>query len=207
MSPRPMAQIRLAGTGAWIGIALFCAIGIAVQFLRPDLDWLQAPMSFYLLGAYGYWLQAGYFALACAMVALAYAYYHALAPRARSAAPALLFALAAIGLCVTAVADGNLPQRAPTLEGWVHGTSAQAAFLFATTAMLLQAWRLRGDPAWRGRFALAFGWAALCFAAVWALSFWRDVPRGLAQKIVIALIVGWLAVSAAWLRRGFPRRD
>ncbi|HJR75219.1 MAG TPA: DUF998 domain-containing protein [Luteimonas sp.] len=204
-STRPMAQTRSAATIAIAGLAFFCAVAIAVQFLRTDLDWRLAPMSFYLLGAYGYWLQAAYFALAGALVMIAYAYYSALSPQARSGAPALMFVLAAVGLCTTAVADSNSLQRAPTLEGWVHGTSAQAAFLFVTTAMLLQAWRLRGDPAWRARFALAFGWAAVCFAAVWLLSFWRELPRGLAQKAVIALIVGWLALSAAWLKRGASR--
>ncbi len=201
-----MAQARSAATGALIGLAAFCTAAVAVQFLRPDLDWLQAPMSFYLLGPYGYWLQAAYFALAYALAGLAFGYHRALAPQARSAAPAVMFALAAIGLCVTAVADSNLPRREPTLQGWVHGTSAQAAFLFVTTAMLLQSWRLRGDARWRSRFAPAFLWAAVCFAAVWILSFWRDAPRGLSQKAVIALIVGWLALSASWLRRGAGSR-
>lgn len=203
---RQTARIRSTAIGVLAGLALFCIVGVAVQFLRPDLDWRQAPMSFYLLGPYGYWLQAAYFALAGTLVALGYGYYRSLAADARSGAPALMFALAAIALCATAVADSNLPQRAPTLQGWVHGTSAQAAFLFVTTAMLLQSWRLRGDAGWRSRFAPAFAWAAVCFAAVWVLAFWREAPRGLAQKVVIALIVGWLALSAAWLRRGAASR-
>ena len=196
-----MARTATLANAALAGVSLFSLIAVAVQCLRPDLDWRQAPMSFYLSGAYGLWLQAAYFALAGALATVGFAYYRTLASSARSGAPVLLFSLAALGLATTAVADSNLPQRDAGLQGWVHGTAAQAAFLFATTAMLLQAWRLRGDPDWRRRSAFAFAWAISCFAAVWLLAFWRELPRGLTQKTVIAAIVGWLALSAWWLRR------
>ncbi len=191
---------RRLATAALAGVSVFALVGVAVQFLRPDLDWRHAPMSFYLLGAYGLWLQAAYCVLGGALLLLAAGYYRALQPQARSAAPGLLFAMAAAGLCVTAIADSNLPQREPTLQGWLHGVAAQTAFLCVTTAMLLQSWRLRADPRWRSRFARAFLLAIAAFAAVWVLALWREAPRGLAQKAVIALIVGWLALAAAWLR-------
>lgn len=197
----PTAPVRRLATAALAGVSVFALVCAAVQWLRPDLDWQQAPMSFYLLGPYGIWLQAAYCALACALVLLAVGYYRALQPQARSGAPVLLFAIAALGLCVTAIADSNLPQRAPTLQGWLHGVAAQTAFLCVTTAMLLQSWRMRGDAHWRPRFASAFLLAAIAFAAVWIVAFWRDAPRGLAQKAVILLIVGWLAMAALWLRR------
>lgn len=200
-NPSDSASVRTSAKAASIGTAVFVLACLSVQFLRPDLDWRQAPMSFYLLGPYGLWLQAGYLALAAALLSIGYGYYRALARQARSVAPALMFALAALGLGVTAIADGNLPQRPPSLEGWLHGVGAQTAFLCSTTAMLLQAWRLRGDPLWRRRFAPAFALAALCFAAVWALSLWHGLPRGLAQKCVIALIAAWLALASAWLWR------
>lgn len=197
----PTAPVRRMATAALAGVSVFALMCAAVQWLRPDLDWQQAPMSLYLLGPYGVWLQAAYCALACALVLLAAGYYRALQPQARSGAPVLLFAIAALGLCVTAIADSNLPQSAPTLQGWLHGVAAQTAFLCVTTAMLLQSWRMRADAHWRPRFARAFLLAAVAFAAVWALAFWRDAPRGLAQKVVILLIVGWLAMAALWLRR------
>ncbi|TWI04586.1 uncharacterized protein DUF998 [Luteimonas cucumeris] len=191
----------MLATAALVGLGVFVLAGVAVQFLRADLDWLHAPMSFYLLGPYGVWLQIAYFALAGTLVLLGTGYYRALSLQARSGAPLLLFAVAAVALCVTAIADSNLPRREPTLQGWMHGVAAQTAFLCVTTAMLLQSWRLRGDARWRRRFALAFALAAIAFIAVWVLAFWRDAPRGLAQKTVVALIVGWLALATVWLRR------
>ncbi|WP_262378568.1 hypothetical protein [Luteimonas viscosa] len=46
-----------------------------------------------------------------------------------------------------------------------------------------------------------FPWALACFAAIWVLALWRDLPRGLSQKAVIALIVGWLGAVALLLQR------
>lgn len=192
---------RQLGTVASVGIGCFVLVAVAVQFLRTDLDWRHAPLSFYLLSDYGATLQVAYFSLALALAALGAGYYGALQRQARSAAPVLLFVVAAVALCVTAIEPSNLPQRAPTLDGFVHGVAASTAFLCVTVAMLLQSWRLRGDPRWRSRFVFGFGYAALCFAALWLQVAWRDVPRGLTQKVLIALIIGWLWLAARWLQR------
>lgn len=182
------------------GMLVFVVITVAVQCLRPELDWQNAPLSFYLLGPHGHWLQAAYVVLAVALVLLGAGYYLALPGNGRSAAAWLLFACAGAGLCVTALAHSNLPDRVPTLEGWIHGTAAQTAFLCVTTAMLLQSWRLRAYPRWRQRFLSAFMLALLCFVAVWVDALWHGMPRGLEQRLVIALIMCWLLQAAWWLR-------
>lgn len=196
---------RLGGY-ALVGIVAFVLICSAAQLLRTDLDWLKAPLSFYLRGDHGVWVQMAYFALAMAMLGLGFGFYRALQPDARSGAPLLLFVCAAVALCVTALAEGNMPMRPPTLEGFVHGMAAQTAFLCVTTATLLQSLRFRIDARWRRRFALAFSVAVVGFVALWIHAHWRDAPRGLAQKVVIALILGWLTLGAMWLRRPLPDR-
>lgn len=197
--PDPLLR-PMAGTGLG-GIALFVLTAVALQFARAELDWIRTPMSFYLLGDEGRWLQAGYVALACAIVALAVGWYRALPDSARSGAPTLLFLLAATGLGVTAFAPTAQVGLPPTLWNWLHGVAAQTAFLCVTTAMLLQAWRLRIDRRWRRRFVVAFAVALVAFAGVWLLALWRELPRGLAQKVLIAIIVSWLATMSVWLWR------
>lgn len=183
-------------------LAAFVACAFALHLLRPELDPVHSQMSLYLIGPWGPLLQAAYVALAGGMIALAWGLRDAVAAPARSGAPLLLFVLGGMSLTTTAYAWMDLPGVDRSLEGLVHGLSAQAAFLFATTGMLLQALRLRADPGWRAVARWALPWAALCFAAIWVLAFWRDAPRGLSQKAVIALIVGWLAcVAGALLRR------
>jgi hypothetical protein len=194
-TPATLGRIALAG------LLFFILVAVAVQLLRGDLDWRDAPLSFYLLDAYGHWLQAAYVVLAIALCVLGAGYYRALDARQRSAAPWLLFTAAGLGLCVTALAHSNLPGRAPTLEGFVHGVAAQAAFLCVTVAALLQSWRLRVDPRWRRRFAPAFALALAGFAAIWVDALWHGMPRGLEQRLVIALILAWLLLAAGWLCR------
>ena len=181
------------------GIAWFVLAAIALHALRPDLDAIDSQMSLYLIGAWGPLLQSAYAALGVAMIGLAVGSYRSMPPSARSAAPGLLFVLAGISLTVTAYAWMDMPGVDASLEGLVHGVSAQGAFLFATTAIVLQALRFRLDPAWRRHIPWLLPWAVACFAAIWVLALWRDAPRGLAQKTVIAMIVGWLAAVATLL--------
>ena len=190
--PTPWSRLTLAGIG------LFLATAVGLHLLRPDLDPVRHPLSFYLVGPWGGVLQAAYVALALSMLALAWGVYRALPATARSAAPLLAFCLAGASLCVTAFAHTDPPGGERTLEGLVHGISAQGAFLFATTGLVLQALRLRLDPRWRAAARWLLPWALACFAAVWVLAVWRDLPRGLAQKAVVAMIVTWLG-SVAWL--------
>lgn len=189
------------GALALVSVALFGIACISVQLLRTDLDWQQAPLSFYLLGDYGLWLQTAYFVLGAALMLIGVGYYQALPSHARSAAPLLLFVGAGFALMVTAVADSYRVPQAQTFENVVHGVAAQTTFLFVTTAMLLQSLRFRRASGWRDRFAPGFVLGATCFAALWVHALWRGMPSGLSQKIVVALIVAWLAMAAAWLWR------
>lgn len=197
---RFLMDSRRMGNVVLCAVALFALVCTAAQLLRDDLDWLRAPLSFYLAGEYGAWVKFAYFVLGSGMALLGLGYYQALAPAARSGAPLLLFAMAGLALGVTAGADSAARPDAVSLEAWLHGVAARTAFLCLTVAMLLQAARLRADPAWRHRFAPAFALAMACFLAMWVHALWREAPRGLTQKIVIVLILTWLAWAASWLR-------
>jgi hypothetical protein len=198
---RSRAHSRRLGSLAMVAIGLFALVCTTSQVVRDDLDWTLAPLSFYLVGAYGAWVKAAYFALGTGLLLLGLGYYQALGAAARSGAPLLLFSAAGIALGVTALVDSHTSADTTPMAAWVHGLAASTAFLSVTVAMLLQAVRLRRDAAWRHRFALAFSLAVACFVAMWVHALWREAPRGLTQKIVIALIVAWLWMAATWLRQ------
>jgi hypothetical membrane protein len=193
---------RALGAIALIGVAAFAIVCGAVQFLRTDYNALAVPLSFYARDPYGHVVVASYFALAVGLVALGAGWYRALAPGARSAAPLLLFVIGAVALCVTAVEFTDVPNRAPTFHGFVHVVAAGTTFLCVTVAMLLQSWRLRHDPRWRARFRSAFAMAAITFVTLWTYALVKAIPRGLGEKIVIALILLWLWRAAWWLVEG-----
>jgi hypothetical protein len=201
-----MKASNAAAAIALAGMASFLATGAAAQCLRPDLDWVRVPNSFYLIGPWGGMVCAGYYAMALALVLLGAGAYQALSREARSGAPLLLFVAGGVALAITALARTDTWNNPPTLHGYVHGMAAQAAFLCTNTAMLLQSARLRGDARWRHWFRPAFAYAALCFALLWTQAFWRALPRGLGQKALIVLMLGWLLAAAWRLLRG-PGRD
>ena len=193
---------NLAGP-AFVAIATFCLAAVAVHGLRPGLDGVDAQLSVYLVGPWGWLLQTGYVALAVGILTLAIALYKEPPAPARSGAPLLLFAIAAPSLVVTALAPMRFPDEEWRLVHLIHGTSAQAAFLCTTAAMVLQAWRLRAAPAWQRVAPVLLAWAMACFAGVWVLALVRDLPRGLSQKALVLMIVAWLGMVAwrMWRRR------
>lgn len=195
------SRLRLAHVVATSSLLCFVAAALGLHLLRPDLDLVASQMSLYLIGEWGPLLQAAYVVLGVGMVALGWGLRAAHAPAVRSSAALLMFALAATALSVTAYAWMDVPGMNRSMEGLVHGISAQAAFLFATTGMVLQAFAFLRDPQWRRSARWAIPWALLCFASIWALALWRDVPRGLAQKTVILSILGWMACATHTLAR------
>lgn len=206
MSDTSVTATRALGLVALVGVATFAIACGAAQWLRGDYDWLRVPLSFYVLGPYGRIVETSYFVLACGLVALGAGGYRALDRDVRSAAPLLLFVLAAVALCVTAAAFTDVPGQPPTLHGVAHVIAANATFLCITVAMLLQSSRLRGDPRWRVHFPSAFILAVIIFATLWIYTLVKAIPRGLGEKIVIALILIWLWRAAWWLWKGTTRQ-
>lgn len=185
-----------------IGLVVFAGVAVWLQFVRTDLDWLRATLSLYLHGPYGLWLRSAYCLLALAIMLLGWALYWQMDGAARRGLPPVLFGFAGLGLAGVAIGDSWLPAHAPALAPLVHGLSAQMAFLCVTVAMLLQAWCFGRDHRWRWLHRPAWWWAWLTFAGLWLHVLWRAGPRGLGQKLVIALVVGWLLMVALALWRG-----
>lgn len=193
---------RALGAFAFASVVVFSTVCLAVQFLRPDYHWLGTPLSFYLLGPYGRIVAAAFWLLALGLAAIGIGAYRALAPTARSAAPLLLFVVAAIALSVTAIESTDLPDAPPTLHGFIHVVAAVTTFLCVTVAMLLQSWRWRGNPRWHIRWRGAFALAVCAFALLWIDGLARILPRGFGEKLLIVLILVWLWRAAWWLARG-----
>jgi hypothetical protein len=183
-------------------VSLACIVGFVgtafvLHVVRGELDWWRAPLSFYLDGSYGTVLQAAYVGLALSLALTGMLFRQALRPEARSTLAPWLFGTAAIALVTTAMAHAGTPG---STEAILHSTAAKITFLTVTFAAMLQSWHLRFDPAWRHRFVVAFALALAGFAALWIHVLFRDWPRGLTQRIAIALILAWLTLAACWLR-------
>lgn len=203
--PRRLSP-AFAGVLAVLGVEFFLATALVLQYLRADLDWIRAPLSFYLIGPHSGWLIAAYFALAAAILLVGLGFRGELAAGARSLPTLLLFAATAVCICTVALAHTDLPGTARlTPEGRLHNTAAILAFICATLGMLLQAWRLRYDPRWRPRHPLALAVAVLAFAVLLVYALHLGLPTGAVQKSAILLIVLWLLMAGRWLSLGWKR--
>jgi hypothetical protein len=197
--PRRLSP-ALAGVLAVLGVEFFLATAVALQYLRADLDWLRAPLSFYLIGPHSGWLIAAYFILAASILLVGLGFHGELTSEARSLPTLLLFAAAAACICTVALAHTDLPGTARlTPEGRLHNTAAILAFVCAALGMLLQAWRLRYDQRWRPRHGRALAVAVLTFAVLVLYALHLGLPTGAVQKAAILLIVWWLLMAGRWL--------
>lgn len=201
LHPTPARWIRASGMAAMAGALAFLATALALQFIRQDLPWRSATLSQYLLGPYGLGLRTLYCVLAVAIMLLAIGLYASLRASTRSAAPLGLLCAGALALSGVAIGDSWLPAVDPDFHRWFHHACAISAFLFVTTGMVLQAWRFRLDAYWRRHFPLAISWALACYALLWLHAFWPPAGKGWVQKLLIALIVGAMALGGRWLWR------
>lgn len=191
---------RTSGAVALLGVAFIAVTCLLVQFLRTDLNWVTMSMSIYVKGPYGRWVQASFFAPAPGIAALGIGWYRALDRRARSVIPLILFVVAAAALCITAFFIADATRWPVTLHGKVHQWAAFATFLCVTTAALLQSLRLRLDPRWRAHFIEATAIASACVVYFWIYAL-SPIPRGMGEKVVIALVLLWLWRASWWLAR------
>ncbi len=196
----------LAGALAVLGVQFFLGVALVLQYLRADLDWVTAPLSFYLVGPYSTWLITAYFTLAASILLVGFGFHRELSPQARSGLTLLLFGLSALCVCTVALAHTDLPGTGHlTPQGLLHNSAAILAFVSAALGMLLQAWRLRYDPRWRPRHQRALILALLTFAVLLAYALLKQLPRGVMQKSAILLIVAWLLMSGRWLTLTWKR--
>lgn len=207
MRQSPRIAVRRIALASCVGVAVFVVVCTAAQFLRSDLDWTKAPLSFYLIGPGGWVVKIAYVALSASLIGIGTGFHRSLDAASRDLVPLLLFVVSGIALAVTALSDTATKHGDASLHARIHLLAAATTFFCVTTAMLLQSLRLREDARWRPAFGFAFVLAAAAFASLWIYAISHVLPKGLMQKSVIALILAWLVWAAFALWRRAARQD
>jgi hypothetical protein len=164
-----------------------------------DLSWWRSQLSHYLHGPYGLLLRVGYCVLGAAMAGLALALYRQLQAGARSCTALGLFCCSALALAGVAIGDSYLPAWNPALAEELHVAFAVTSFICVIVAIWLQSLQFRRDQRWRQHWRMASLLALTAFCALALHAGWKQAPRGVGQKLAIALIVLWLVRVGAWL--------
>ena len=192
---RPAAYLMIAA------VIAFAAVCGAAEYWRTDLDPIAVPLSIYLTGPGGAYVRLTYYLMGAALIVFALGTYRATAAPLRSTLALALFTIPGLLLPVVAATElfkGSLQEN---LTALVHGLAAQATFLTLSFGMLLLSSRWRRDPRLGASRYLGLSLAWLATIALWLQVFMRNLPHGLMQKLLIVLILLWLAWAARQLLR------
>lgn len=192
---RPAAYLMIFAAFA------FAAICGAAQFWRTDLDPVHVPLSIYLTGPGGSYVRMTYYLMGVALIFFAAGSYRATAIPLRSGLALALFAIPGVLLPVVAATELFKGTPYETLAGLIHGLAAQSTFLTLSFGMLLLSSRWRRDLRLHASRHLGVSLAWLATGVLWLQTFMRTLPHGLMQKLLIVLILLWLAWAARQLLR------
>ena len=192
-------RVALAGMVAPAG---FFAVMMVLGLVTPGYDWVARYGSELSIGRLGWIMIANFIALGVTELALAAVLGGTIGDRASgwvaTAAVGLLgAALVVAGVCVTDPA--KLVAGARTWHGMVHALMAVVIFFIAApVAGLAMARRCRSQR----RFARYCALTAVATPALLIVTFMSGSLLGLAERIVIAVVLAWLTTFALRLRRG-----
>jgi hypothetical membrane protein len=180
----------------------FFAVMMVLGWITPGYDWVARYGSELSLGSLGWIMIANFVILGVVELALAVVLGRSIADRvsgwvATVAVGLIGAAFVTAGVCVTDPA--RLVSGAKTWHGAVHALMAVVIFFIATPiAGLAAARRLRH----RRRFARYSALTAVLTPALLVVTFVSGSLLGLAERIVIAVVLAWLTSLAVQLHRG-----
>lgn len=202
---------------ATIGVTAFVAIMyVAFLFIQPELNPLERYGSEYAVGRMGWLMATAFVCLATAIAALALGLARGLDRHARSRIGVVLMSIAALGILFSGVFDANLqvlnenpPPRwveppTPTPEGIGHILAGIGAFFALMPGAIVISQRLHRA----GRLGGGYRWlrylswlAPVAFVAMVAVLEPRGL-EGLGQRVFLAIILGWMLLTAHGLKTG-----
>ena len=192
-----------------IGCVLyFAAVALTMHVMEPEFDPIRAPMSAYVLGAYGAWMSTTYPVWSLALLVAGLALVRVL-PHTRITRTAFfLFLIGAAGATLAGLFPMDFPPPLRTLSGHLHAigggfgipSMALGAFLFSLS--------FRRETYWRKVFAPAMALSAgiiailvLGISSLFILGF-----SGYAQRLLFTLLITWMILVSVHLIR-FPREE
>ncbi|MFF5793347.1 DUF998 domain-containing protein [Paeniglutamicibacter sp. NPDC012692] len=212
MMPRtPDGARRRFATAAMAGVAIYVLVDVVLQFLPPYYSVISDAESNLAVGPFGWIMNLNFLGRAlttlCAIAAI-----NRVGPDTGPRRTGAVL-MAAGGLCSailaffpTDVADAGI--LAATTVGIVHLYVAGLGFMAALTGMLVLTRWTRSSPELAKAHPAAFTLAAIAAAGLASLGLAAAIGPdllGLAERVCLAGVLGWVLVVCAAIRR-LPRR-
>ncbi len=197
---------RALGLMVIAAVLYWSSVALTMHVLEPEFNPIRAPMSAYVLGAYGPWMTTTYVALCAALLGVGYGLAKTL-PRTRLTRTAFSVCLIAAGaVLVAGLFPMDFPPPPRTSSGRLHALAGLFAFPTMVLGAFLFSLSFRRDGYWRRisvpSLALSAGIIGVFVLAI--LSLLVLGFAGYAQRLLIALLFAWMIVVGLHLTR-FPR--
>jgi hypothetical membrane protein len=194
---------RGLGTLILASVVYYVSVISAMHLLEPEFSPIRAPMSAYVLGAYGPLMTTTYFVLSAGLLGVAFGLVRTLG-RTRVARIAFAVVLvAAAGVSLAGIFPMDFPPPVRTSSGRLHALGGGMAFPGMTVGLSLFSLSLRRDIYWRSvstkLLALSAGMIAafrLMAASIAVLGY-----GGYAQRLFILVLFSWMIVAGRHLLR------
>jgi hypothetical protein len=200
---------RTAASIALIGVIVYATADVILQILPPHYSPIRQAESDLAVGPFGWIMAINFFGrgITCAATIVAVA---GIRPSSRMKTWGLIlfgiagFCSALIAFSPTDVAAVGTAVAHPTIHGTIHVIGASSGFIFALAGFwLLTAWSWRSDALLSARTGIAvfLAVATVGLAFLAATILWFPTVFGLAERICLAGILGWVFVVAFAIRR------
>ncbi|WP_411732837.1 DUF998 domain-containing protein [Paeniglutamicibacter sp.] len=201
------ARRRLA-TAAMAGVALYVLVDVVLQFLPPHYSVVSDAESNLAVGPFGWIMNLNFLGRAvttlCAIVAINRV------DQVSGFRRTGVLLMAAGGLCSAVLAffptdvDAGSGLHAATTEGTVHLYVAGGGFLAALAGILVLTRWMRSAPELANAYPAAFILAAVTAVGLASLGLTAAVGPdllGLAERVCLAGVLGWVLVVCRAIRR------
>ncbi len=201
------------GSRAWgllviAAVLYWSCVALTMHVLEPEFNPIRAPMSAYVLGAYGGWMTTTYLALCAALLSVGFGLATTLPRTGLTRTACLLFLIAATGALLAGLFPMDFPGPPRTFSGRLHALGGSLAFPTWVLGVFLFSVGFRREPQWRRvsvvSWLLAVGTIVVFLLGILSLLILGFA--GYAQRLLVALLFVWMIVVGLHLSR-FPREE
>jgi hypothetical protein len=202
-------SVEVLGTISLICTGWFLATVVVLHVINPGLDPVDHQISEYALGPWGWLLTVAFLVVGAGIVALGVALRRSLTPGPRVWAAWLIAATGVffVGVAVfptdAQLADGT---TANTFSGQMHTLASTVGPVFLVVGGFVLRGVFARDPRWHP-LAGVTGWFAVAMTLWYLISgtvvvaFGPGSYTGVVQRLFWLVLLGWLALIGAQLRR------
>jgi uncharacterized protein DUF998 len=169
-----------------------------LHVLRPDYPPATSFISFYAVGPYGWLMTTWFCAMSIGLVLLVIALVRSGLRSIVARLGLLLLIVAAIGLDVSAIFPSDVPGGTSTRHGDIHDWSflVNVASLLVATILLAIGFTL--DEKWRSYRLTIWILTALVPIgfAIQFLTLHKGAPYGLANRLLVVILLAWLLTTS-----------